>query len=98
MHTSRLAFTLALLLVGSAVAQEPAAALRVTVTNTSPQVISPPILVRHTAAFAPFAVGAPASPELARLAEDGDAGGLAAVARISEGVVALSVADGPLTA
>lgn len=96
MPMPRLALTLALLLTGLALAQEPAAALRITVTNTSPQVISPPILVHHTSAFAPFTVGAAASPELVRLAEDGDAGELAAVARVSEGVLAVAVADAPL--
>lgn len=96
MHTPRLALTLALLLTGIAIAQAPNAALRITVTNTSPQVISPPILIHHTDAFAPFSVGAAASPELARLAEDGDASELAAIARVSGGVLAVTVADGPL--
>ena len=90
------AVALAFLLAGSAAAQEASASLRVTVTNTSPQVISPPVLVHHTGAFVPFAVGAPASPELARLAEDGDASELATVARVSDGVIAVTVADGPL--
>src|SRR6056297_2414190 len=70
--------------------------VRVTLTNTSPQVISPPLLIAHGSDYAPFFVGEAATPELARLAEDGDASELAAIARLDPAVSAAVVADGPL--
>ncbi|MBA2667448.1 MAG: spondin domain-containing protein [Trueperaceae bacterium] len=68
----------------------------VTVTNTSSQVISPPILVSHDGGFHFFTPGEAATPELALLAEDGDATELATISRLADGVHAVTVADGPL--
>ena len=69
---------------------------RVTLHNTSPQAISPPVVVVHEAGYAPFAVGAAAPSELVLLAEDGDASELAVVARVAPGVHGVVVAEGPL--
>ena len=94
-----LALSLATMLgVGAALGQEMAGGgtVRVTLTNTSPQVISPPLLIAHGPDYAPFLVGDPATPELARLAEDGDASELAAIARLDPAVSAVVIADGPL--
>lgn len=45
----------------------------VTITNLTPnQIFSPPLLATHSDALALFSAGAPASPELAQLAENGD--------------------------
>lgn len=82
-----------LLLASAGAAQE---TVSVTVTNTSPQIVSPPILISHGADFLPLRPGAAASPELARLAEDGDASELAMVARVQPSVAGVAVADGPL--
>ena len=47
--------------------------LEVTITNLTPgQIISPPLVVTHDANFQLFALGAPASPGLAALAEDAE--------------------------
>ena len=46
---------------------------KVTITNlTRGQIFSPPIVIAHDSKFDLFTLGAPASPELAALAEDGD--------------------------
>lgn len=83
---------------GAALGQDMADAgtVRVTLTNTSPQVISPPLLIAHGSSYAPFLVGGEATPELARLAEDGDASELAAIARLDPAVTAVVVAGSPL--
>ena len=70
--------------------------LEVTVTNTSPQPISPPILISHSADYVPFAPGAPASAALAALAEEGATAGLAAEAGGAMGAYDVAVADGVL--
>jgi hypothetical protein len=70
--------------------------VRVTITNTTSQPVSPPLLVSHDGSFAPFYVGEAASPELTLLAEDGSAAELADVARAAEGVYGVVVADGSL--
>ena len=92
---------LALLLAtgGIALAQgmAPTETVRVTVTNTTAQPVSPPLLVSHDGSFAPFHLGAAASPELTLLAEDGAAAALADAARATEGVYGVAVADGVLT-
>ena len=70
------------------------ASFEVTVTNlTRGQVLSPPLVATHSADAALFVLGQPASPELATLAEDGDAaplasllGGLAAVGDVQAGM------------
>ena len=89
---------LALVATGFALAQGmgDADTVRVTVTNTTAQPLSPPLLVSHDGRFAPFHVGAAASAELTLLAEDGDAGPLADAARAAEGVYGVVVADGVL--
>jgi hypothetical protein len=69
---------------------------RVHLVNASPQAISPPVVIVHEAGYAPFAVGAAAPPELALLAEDGDAAELSVVARVAPGVHGVTVAEGPL--
>lgn len=94
-----LALSLATMLgVGAALAQDmgETSTVRVTLTNTSPQVISPPLLIAHDADYAPFLIGGEATPELARLAEDGDASELAVIARLDPSVAAVVIADGPL--
>lgn len=68
----------------------------VTFTNTSPQPISPPILIAHSLEFHPVVPGDPADPALWQLAEDGDASELATVARAAPGVHEVVVADGPV--
>jgi hypothetical protein len=70
--------------------------VRVTITNTTSQPVSPPLLVSHDGSFAPFYVGEAASPELTLLAEDGAAARLAEVAGIASGVYGVVVADGGL--
>jgi len=70
--------------------------VRVTITNTTTQRVSAPLLVSHDGSFAPFYVGMEASPELTLLAEDGSAAELAEVARAATGVYGVVVADGGL--
>jgi hypothetical protein len=53
-------------------------------------------VIVHEAGYAPFSVGAAAPPELALLAEDGDASELAVVGRVAPGVHGVTVAEGPL--
>lgn len=95
-----LALTLASIAVATAAAQEMGDTMtgtaRVTLFNHSPQPISPPVLVAHDGAYAPFAVGEPAPPELVPLAEEGDASELVVVARVAAGVRAVVAADAPL--
>ncbi len=89
---------LSLAALGLALAQGMSATdtVRVTITNTTSQPVSPPLLVSHDGSFAPFFVGEAASPELTLLAEDGSAAQLADVARAAEGVYGVAVADGGL--
>lgn len=91
-----LAFSLAAFGFTLAQGMSPADNVRVTITNTTSQPISPPLLVSHDGSFAPFSIGAAASPELTPLAEDGSAAQLADVARAAEGVYGVVVADGGL--
>lgn len=92
----RTLLALALLALPFAVAQPDPVPVRIVVTNTSPQPISPPLLVAHHGGFAAFALGGAPSDALARLAEDGDAAPLAAAARAMMGVTDVVVADGLL--
>lgn len=70
---------------------------RVEITNTTySQIFSPPIVVSHGRNVALFRAGEPASPELALLAEDGDASPLADVLAGTEGVFDVNIADGPV--
>ena len=67
--------------------------VRVTITNTTSQPVSPPLLVSHDGSFAPFSIGEAASPGLTLLAEDGSATELADAARAAAGVYGVVVAD-----
>ena len=72
-----LASTALVPLLGLAAAAAAQAQWTVTITNaTANQIISPPIVVSHSAGMDLFEVGQPASPEIAALAEDADAAGL----------------------
>ncbi len=77
-----------------------AATIRVTVTNlTSNSVISPVSSIFHNGSFDNFNLGQAASPEIERVAEDGNASVLNADANNSPFVaVAGSVGTGPITA
>lgn len=67
----------------------------VTVTNaTSGQIFSPPIVVVHDSSIQLFQVGQPASPELAGVAEDADAGPLLALLGTLPEVYDVNVGDG----
>ncbi|NNE72028.1 MAG: hypothetical protein HKN26_00020, partial [Acidimicrobiales bacterium] len=50
----------------------------VTIENLSNQPLTPPVLATHSAAVSAFAAGAPASPGIQGLAENGDVPGLVA--------------------
>jgi len=68
----------------------------VTITNlTRGQIFSPPLVVTHPDDLALFEAGAPASPELAALAQDGEAADLADLLAGERGV-RVKVADGPV--
>jgi len=59
----------------------------ITITNlTAGQVLSPPLIATHPRDLALFEAGEPASPELAVLAQDGDASALAAALEGAPGV------------
>lgn len=92
----RTLLTLTLLALSFGLAQHDPVPVRIVLTNTSPQPLSPPLLVAHDGSFAPFALGAAPSDALARLAEDGDAAALAAAARDLVGVTDVVVADAVL--
>lgn len=69
----------------------------VKITNvTRGQVITPPVLVSHTAGFELFRLGMPASPELTKLAEDGMSGDLVAQLANTHAVYDVATAAGPL--
>ncbi len=68
----------------------------VTVTNNSNQVVTPPLLVAHTDAFAVFKLGEVASEELAVQAETGNPGPLAEKARGMADVGNVAVGPGVL--
>jgi len=98
MHTERIRTFLVLVLllaVGAASAQM-GSTYAVTITNHTPQPISPPVVVAHALDFQPVVPGQVADPALWRLAEDGDAGELATVARVDDGVYEVVTAAGPL--
>ncbi len=74
-------FTGALVIAAGLMASGPAVAdsFEVTITNvTRGQIISPPVVIVHDDGFELFQLGAPASAELAALAEDADTSGLEA--------------------
>ncbi len=69
----------------------------VTITNvTRGQVVTPPIVIVHTDAYALFQSGAPASADLVTLAETGNPGPLAASAVLADGVVDVATHDNVL--
>jgi hypothetical protein len=69
----------------------------VKITNvTRAQVITPPVLVSHRSGFELFSLGAPASPELTKLAEDGMAEDLVTNLAGSHAVHDVVQAGGPL--
>ncbi|MEZ4630306.1 MAG: spondin domain-containing protein [Deinococcales bacterium] len=70
--------------------------LTVTITNTSTQVFSPPVVINHDVNYQLFEVAKPALPELIPIAEDGDAHNLNVVAAVLPEIYSVSVADGPL--
>jgi hypothetical protein len=70
--------------------------VRVHITNTSKQIISPPLVASHTWKTQIFTPGDSASAELSLLAEDGDPSGLAALLGSDSEVLDVAIAGGPL--
>ncbi|TNF72954.1 MAG: hypothetical protein EP299_08980 [Acidobacteria bacterium] len=71
--------------------------VRVTITNlTSGQIISPPVVVTHSAATYVFRAGEEASSQVAALAEDADSAGLLAALAANPEVADFDIAEGPL--
>jgi hypothetical protein len=69
----------------------------VTITNiTRGQVITPPVVISHNEEFKLFALGSPAIPQLAALAEDGVTASLLAYAAALPTVLDTAVSAGPL--
>lgn len=66
----------------------------VTITNASPQIFSPPIVVTHRHGVSVFEIGDAPTDELAALAEDADSEGLIALLRTVDGVRDVAVGDG----
>lgn len=85
-----------LLLLGSLAFAQMGDTYSVTVTNTSTQPISPPILISHSLEYQSVVPGDAAERALWLLAEDGDASELATVARVAPGVHEVVTAAGPL--
>ena len=94
MHkTLRLTALAAIVLAGLAGIAS-AAEYEVTITNASPQILSPPVVVSHQSNVSVFEVGEPASDELAALAEDADAAGLIALLQTVDGVRDVAIGGG----
>lgn len=71
--------------------------VRVTITNlTSGQIISPPVVVTHSAGTYVFRAGEEASSQVAALAEDADSAGLLAALAADPQVADFDIAGGPL--
>ena len=69
----------------------------VTITNTTAhQTISPPVVVAHSRAYRPFALGEPLLPELVPLAEDGRTRDFVTVAKVEPTILDYAVARAPL--
>src|SRR3990170_1978765 len=69
----------------------------VTITNiTRGQVITPPVVISHNEEFHLFALGSPAIPQLATLAEDGVTAPLLAYVAALPTVLDTAVSSGPL--
>lgn len=76
-----------------------ATSFQITLENLSPNVLTPPVFISHSAAADLFDTGAPAIPELEILAEDGVPTGLAGIGFLAMqgGAVAdVQVGSGPL--
>jgi hypothetical protein len=70
---------------------------KVTVTNlTRGQVITPPVAIVHDDAYRLFDLGSPAIPELAALAEDGNAAPLRALLETDPSVLGTEMASSPV--
>jgi hypothetical protein len=70
---------------------------KVTVTNlTRGQVITPPVAIVHDDAYRLFDLGSAAIPELAALAEDGNAGPLLGLLETDPSVLGAEMAAGPV--
>lgn len=91
------AATLLLAVLPAGANAQGAGGFRVTVTNLTPgQIISPPLVITHSADTYVFRAGEEASPEVAALAEDADSGGLLAALAGNPQVADFDIADGPL--
>ena len=93
---NRTFFVLVLLLVMGTASAQMGSTYAVTITNLTPQPISPPIVIAHALDYQPVVPGQAADPALWQLAEDGDAEELATVARVDMGVHEVVTATGPL--
>ena len=74
----------------------PTTAYDVTITNNSPQVVTPPFLVTHRSNISVFTVGGGAVAPLATQAETGDPGQLVAAIGTSPSVGEAVAGDGPV--
>ncbi|UCF68178.1 MAG: spondin domain-containing protein, partial [Acidobacteriota bacterium] len=96
-RASRLLIAVALLssVLPFTAAQSAERTYEVTITNlTKGQPLSPPVVVVHDAAFRLFAVGTPASEELAAVAEDANVGPLLTLLDGEPAVRGFAVFDG----
>ena len=93
---NRTVFVLVLLLATGAAWAQMGSTYAVTITNLTPQPISPPVVVAHALDYQPVVPGQAAEPALWLLAEDGDASELITVARVDTGVHEVVTAAGPL--
>ncbi len=85
-----------LLMLGSAYG-DGGASFEVTITNiTRGQVITPPVLISHRGSFELFSLGDAAIPQLATLAETGDATDLMGYLATRSDVFDVTAADGPV--
>ena len=91
--TLAIALACAVSMLGAAAGVQ-AAEFEVTVTNASPQILSPPVVVSHQSNVRVFEVGSAPSDELAALAEDADAEGLIALLQTTSGVRDVAIGGG----
>lgn len=95
--SAAVSIALTALVFGNAQADSGGHVYNVKITNvTRGQVITPPVLVSHSAGFELFSLGAPASPELTKLAEDGMSDDLVAQLANTRAVYDVATAAGPL--
>jgi hypothetical protein len=86
-------------LFGMAMAQDMMATetLAISITNnTESQIFSPPIILNHKATYQLFEMGLAATPELAKLAEDGNASDIQTVAQVLPDVFNQVIASDPV--